>query len=578
MRSRVRSLLRRAVYRLPVHWQLRVTRGKRAILRQYDWAIPIKRVRLREQDYLDQTTLKSDSLSDRKRIIVWTLQQFPPWVDIGYVLATAMRLRGHDVRGMLCDGLLPVCEMNLGLIERPPCETCIMSSSRYEDAFGFTFARLSDLLFEEDREKAERLVAQTPNDDLLALVVDDVRVGALAKRELQRYYRGFVFDPLRDDAFRQWLVTAILLTWLSARCLDRVQPDIVIASSGKTLPTACLFESARRRGIHVVTWDTSPWYPNGLLFSHNKPAVEVDLGDEWKDASKQALSGSQLLDLNEFLRRWARSENTPFPYNTTPLEDEQTIRHQLGLRLHVPIVAAFANTSWDMAVADRDVGFESMFDWIFSLVEYAIAHPEIDLVVRAHPAEKKVPLHLQSRTPVAAEIRKRYEPLPPHIKLIEGDNPVSSYILGVMAHVVMVYNTGLGMELALGGKRPWIAGDVTYRGKGFTRDLISRDQMLSMLDAKVFDNRLSKGEVELAQRFAYLWIFRHVVRNPFVDPNRNYRFTVRTFRDVAHPGHPVIEELCEAILTKRPFIDIGHARSSRQGEAPKPETSASKGR
>jgi len=549
------------VYRLPVSWQLRLARVKRAILRQYDWAAPVKRLRLREQDYLDGTALGNTSLPDRKRIIIYSLVHFSP---IEYSLAAALRLRGHDVRGVLCDGLLPLCEMNLGPIERPPCETCIMSLSRYEDAFGFNYARLSDLLSDEDRKRAEQLVAETPKERLRELVVDGVPVGRLARRELQRYYRGFVFDPVSDHAYRPWLVSAILLTWLSARWLDRHQPDIVGTCSGRTLPTACVFEVARQRGIHVVTWDGSATHPDGLMFSHNHSAAEVPLDDVWTEGSTQPLSDAQLLELNEFLLRWSRSEITPFPYNPAPLEDKQTIRHQLGLRFSVPTVVAFTNTSWDMAVVDRDVGFESMFDWIFALVEYAIARPEIDLIVRAHPAEKKVPLHLQTRSPVAAEIRKRVDPLPPHIKLIEGDSPISSYTLAEMAHVSMVYASRLGLELALRGMCPWIAGAVTYRGKGFTLDLDSKGHMFDLLNAGTFSNTLSEGEIELARRFAYLWFFRYVIRLPLVRPP-NKRFALSSFRQLGPGGHPVIENLCEAIVTGRPFIDLGETISDRSG-------------
>jgi hypothetical protein len=551
-------LLRRAVYRLPVRWQLRLARVKRAILRQYDWAAPVKRLRVDEQDYLERTALESASLPDRKRIIIYSLVHFSP---VEYSLAAALRLRGHDVRGVLCDGLLPLCEMNLGPIDRPPCEMCIASLSRYEDAFGFDYARLSELLSEEDRRRAERLVAETPKYQLLDLVVDGVPVGRLARRELQRYYRGFVFDPVGDRAFRPWLVSAILLTWLSERWLARNQPDIVGTCSGRTLPTACVFEVARRRGIHVVTWDGSATHPDGLMFSHNQSAAEVPLDDVWTEVSRQPLSGAQVLALNEFLRRWSRSEITPFPYNPAPLEDEQAIRNRLELRKKVPMIAAFTNTSWDMAVVDRDVGFESMFDWIFALVEYAMARPQIDLIVRAHPAEKKVPADLQTRSPVATEVRKRFGPLPPHIKLIEGDSPISSYTLAEMAQVNMVYASRLGLELALRGKRPWMAGAVTYRGKGFTLDLASKDHMCHLLNGNTFSNALSDDEIERARRFAYLWFFRYVVRLPLVRPP-NRRFSLSTFRELGPGGHPVIGNVCDAFVTGRPFIDMGEVGTS----------------
>ncbi len=108
---------------------------------------------------------------------------------------------------------------------------------------------------------------------------------------------------------------------------------------------------------------------------------------------------AQVQELNEFLRRWARSENTPFPYNPAPLEDRASIAAGLGLRPGSSMVVAFTNSAWDVAVADRDIGFSSMFDWLFALVEYASAHPTIDLVVRAHPSETNVP-------PISSPVRR----------------------------------------------------------------------------------------------------------------------------------------------------------------------------
>jgi hypothetical protein len=112
--------------------------------------------------------------------------------------------------------------------------------------------------------------------------------------------------------------------------------------------------------------------------------------------------------------------------------------------------------------------------------------------------------------------------------------------------------------MSLRGKRVWIAGDFTYRGKGFTLDLASREHMVGLLDRNVFENQLSEEEVRLAQRFAYLWIFRHVFRNPFVKSADN-TFSLDSYRTLAPGGDPVIEVLCENLLAGKPFIDIGHA-------------------
>lgn len=550
-----RLLMRGMFYRLPVRWQLRIKGAKRSALRQYDWAQSVKQTRLRDASYVRETLDQQRAQPGRKRIAIYSLHHFSP---VEYGLAMALQLRGHDIRGILCDGLLPLCEFNLGPNARPPCETCVMNLSRYEDAFGFHYGRLKEFLSAQDRARAEKLVSDTPEDARLALEVDGVPVGRLAHREIQRYYRGYIFDPARDPAFGPWLVSAVLLTWLSERWLDSVRPDIVGVCSGRTLPTACVFEVARRRGIHTVTWDGVATRPDGLMFSHDRPATEIPLDEAWKSAADAPLPVQHLEELDAFLDAWSRSRNTPFPYNPDPLEDEASIRTQLGLRPGRPLVAAFTNTSWDIAVIDRDVGFDSMFDWLFALVDYAEKHPAIDLVVRAHPGEKKVPPELQSRTPVGAEIRKRFQPLPANVRIVEGDDPTSSYTLAAMAQVNMVYASRIGLEIALRGTRPWIAGAVTYRGKGFTRDLESKAHMFELLDGKAYENRLSGAQVGLAQRFAHLWFFRHEVRLPLLHP-ADKRFALHSLRELGPGGDPALDRICDAFVTGKPFLDLNAA-------------------
>lgn len=550
---RFRVMLRRALYSLPPSWQLQIGAVKRSVLGQFNWADEVKQLRSREQEYIETTALTNRSLPDRKRIAIYSLHHFS---GTEYGLAMALHLRGHDVRGILCDGLLPLCELNLGPNVRPPCDACIMSLSRYEDAFGFNYDRLKDFLTEEDLVRADRLVTETPVERLATLEVNQVPVGRFARREIQRYYRGFVFEPQKDPAFRKWLISAVLLTWLSERWLDNLQPDIVGVCSGRTLPTACLFEVARQRHIDVVTWDGVASRPDGLMFSHNELATEIPLDDHWQRVSASALSPEESDELSKFLGKWSRSENTPFPYNVNPESDADAIRKKLGLRPDAPLIVAFTNTSWDIAVIDRDVGFDSMFDWLFAFVEYAIKHPEKDFVVRAHPAEKRVPKELQSRTPVGPEIRKRFQ-LPKNVHIVEGDDPISSYTLSTMAQVCMLYASRLGLEIALRGKRPWIAGAVTYRDKGFTLDLQSREHMFSLLDVNTISEQLSEEQITMAQRFAYLWLFRYEVQLPLLHPP-DKRFTLDSFRQLGAGGDWVIDNVCDAFVSGNPFLDISN--------------------
>jgi hypothetical protein len=552
------DVLRRAVRSLPAPAQVWL-KTVDASIRDTDWAERVRSVRLREQAFIDATTQQSRRLPGRKRVLFLTLQTPSPWSGTECSLATALALRGHDVRGILCDGLLPLCEMNLGAQERPSCDVCSRWRARhYEGAFGIDCSRLTDDVSGDDHEQAVRLVEGIAPQKLSELVVDGVPVGRFARRELQRYYRGFVFDPAADPAFRQWLVSSVLIVRLLSRALEKQQPDIVVASSGRTLPSACLLSVAKARGVHAITWDTEPSHPDALVFAHDTAAVEIPLEDTWRDAADRELSREERAELHRFLRGWARSETTPFPYNPSPIEDQHTIATSLGLRSGAPLVVAFANSAWDMAVVDRNAGFASMFDWLFTLVEYARANPHVDLVVRAHPAETNVPQALKSRTPVAAEIRRRCPAVPPNVSLVEGDNPISSYALGAMAQVATIYSSRLGLELAMAGKRTWLAGQVTYRGKGFTRDIQSKEELVALLDARAFNETLSSDAVSRAERFAYLWFFQYVTRLPLLRP-ANQTFGLSSFRHLAPGEDAVIDNLCEAMVARGPFVRLnGH--------------------
>ena len=68
------------------------------------------------------------------------------------------------------------------------------------------------------------------------------------------------------------------------------------------------------------------------------------------------------------------------------VEDLDRIRNELRLEPGRPLVVMFCNILWDSAVMGRDLAFPSMGTWVTEGIRWAETHPEIDLVVRIHPA------------------------------------------------------------------------------------------------------------------------------------------------------------------------------------------------
>src|ERR1700760_4246239 len=90
--------------------QLALKRGS-AAFGDRDWAASVARLRAAEGPFIEETVRRHREHPGRKRVLLFALQQVPPWLNVEYGVATALHLRGHDVRGILCDGVVPLCEM-----------------------------------------------------------------------------------------------------------------------------------------------------------------------------------------------------------------------------------------------------------------------------------------------------------------------------------------------------------------------------------------------------------------------------------------------------------------------------------
>jgi len=515
----------------------RPLRGIRTAQRVEAWAATVRTARLRHGGHPPAQRPRP------LRILTDTaFQQALPWLGISTALARALALRGHSVTALRCDGFIPQCEHTIGRQPQPSCRRCARSMQAAEEAAGLPASGSAEFLSGADRRHAEQVVESTAPASRARLVVDGVPLGRLAVRELQRFARGAVDDPAGDPAFRSWLVTAHVLSTMMDRALETLKPDLVLATNGRVLHAAVLAARARQRGVRVVTWDTEPTHPDALIFSHHDEAATVPLDASWVEARERPLSRIEREALRAFATRWAVSHHRAAGHMPEGLRD--------GARL----VVACSNSAWDVAAVDRHVAFASMFEWLDAVVAGARRHPDVDVVIRAHPAERTGTPDLWSRTPVAATVRGRHAALPTNLHLVDAGDPVDTYALVARATVVMVYSSRIGLEAALAGTRPWIAGATTFRAKGFSRDL----QDAADVDAAFVEperDRLTPAEQALAEQFAYLWWFRALTRVPWLCDGHRMMPVPEDAR-LALGGDPVIDRLCEAIVTGAPFLDL----------------------
>lgn len=494
--------------------------------------------------------------SERPKKILFNSQFAWPYAIVEYTLAAALRERGHDVRMLACGGLPKYCELMTSTQQRPPCGTCHRNVAKNFDAFGLPHATTADYLTDSDRAEAARIAADTPMEELRALVADGVPVGELAFFNLFQYFKGYPFDLSGEvgQVFRDAVSSAILVGKGAGRAIDDFQPDVVCTANGKFLQWSPFIYHAVKRNIQYVTWEDYQIRPSAVAFATNDIAHETRQTAVWRAELEKPLTVAETRAVREHYRLWSAGEVTPWAGYSSSLPSADSLRAQLKLRPDVPVVALFPNLAWDASSLGFETAFSSMYEWLYELIAYAARRPDIDFVIRAHPAEARLPQQYRPPVPVCDAVRQNCPVIPSNLRLVEGGEPVNSYELAALADVNMVYTSTLGMELPLRGIRPWAAAGPYYAGKGFTLDLESRDHMCSLLDSNVFGNSLSPAEVERAERMAYLIRFRGIFDFPLMPEAGG--FSAGSWQELTPDGNRVLNTLCEKLLNHEAFIDL----------------------
>lgn len=480
-----------------------------------------------------------------------------PYAVVEYTVAAALRERGYEVKMFACGGLPKYCELMTSTQERPPCDACRANVESRFNAFGLPHSAVSDHITDRDREEATRIAADTPIGALRALVEDGVPVGQLAFFNLFQYFKGYPFDLSGEVAqvYRDALSSAILVSRGAARILDEFQPDVVCTANGKFLQWSPFIYQAVKRNIQYVTWEDYQIRPGAVAFASNDIAHESRQTAVWRTELEKPLTEAELRTVREHYSLWSKGEVTPWAgYDSAASNTAAGLRARLNLRDSVPVVAIFPNLSWDASSVGFETAFSSMYDWVYNVVAYASRRPDVDFVIRAHPAEARLPQQYRPPVPVCEAIRREFAVIPSNVHLVEGGEPVSSYELAELASVNMVYTSTLGIELPLRGIRPWAAAGPYYAGKGFTLDIESAEHMIKLLDADTFDNRLSSGEVARAERMAYLIRFRGVFDFPYMPAAGE--FSAPNWAALAPGGSPILDEICAKVMNHEPFIDL----------------------
>jgi hypothetical protein len=483
-------------------------------------------------------------------------------------IAQALRLRGADVHFVTCGGDLEICD-RVNTHEGPPvpCRSCRKYVHDTIDAHGFPWTTIQEGWSSDDDAGEEWAELDALSLDELFDVRDErsgVPLGELARIPVCWFLMGAELsdDPLAALTYRRFLRAGRRIVRGLQSALDSLRPDVILLCNGLFYFEAIAWELCRRRGIDVVTYERG-FIKETLLFRRDEPACLGDVSHLWEKWRDVPLTDAENRRLDDYLEDRRRGRRTIDRYWVNPSFADAE-RRRTGR-----LVTLFTNLTWDSAVIGQGMAYPSIQEWLAACVELFADRPEHELVVRIHPAEVKLP-GKQTREPLGEFLARRFPDLPSNVRVVGADDPQSSYPLMEGSDLGLVFTSTTGLELALHGKPVVVAGRTHYRGKGFTTDVATPEELQREID-HLLDDPAAAGAQDpaLARRYAYLFFFRAPIDFGLVEEHVPglARTRVRDLDELRPGRNRSIDRIVEGILDGGDFgadEDERQTRSSTQ--------------
>jgi hypothetical protein len=465
--------------------------------------------------------------SDRETIRVLCYSPYNLWTLHGLwemTILHALKFRRADVKYVLCDGLYTDCDVHwASTAPRTPfaCTQCQAHSAQLANQLLMPFEWLGRYLLPADLREAKRWAASIPSDDLVRAGYGEWRVGKWVKSSVHSHLRDSVLDlhsPDVERAFRSYLYSGLIACMGLSRLIDDYQPDRLLVFNGRMSSTRVAMELANNRSIPLICHERGTRDESLRLFQNDNAHSIEYTKRMWRDWGLIPLSPRELEEADEYLSSRAEGKDTGWKSFNPPRQELDTVRSRLDLEKNRPIWGLFPSSEDELIASEGwESCFEGQLQWIDRTLDFVALHPEVDLVIRAHPniGGSRATGTNQGQMEKLLALRKR---LPQNARLVMPEDDINSYSLMDLATVGLVYQSTVAWEMACKGKIVVIAAQSLCSGLPFVRtanDPTHYEEILRSLTS-IPVGHVDPGVRRLAYRFSYGLNFRYNIRFPLV--------------------------------------------------------------
>jgi hypothetical protein len=512
--------------------------------------------------------LPAGGVGERPKVLVATVAGGYAGSQLESLLAVALQLRGAEVHVLLCDGVMAACqECTLDSYPnekrfasrghtRRHCAACFEPADEMYASVGAAVHRYSELITPEEAAEARRVAIDLPLDEIPKHVADGVRVGEHALAGTLRYFgRGTLEEtPEAEVILRRYVEAALVTGYVTDRLFGEVDFLAAVFHHGIYVPQGIVGDKARSHGVRVVNWNVA-YRKRCFLFSHGDTYHHTLLSEPTGAWENMEWSGRLDKELTDYLATRRSGTRDWISFHRNPEFQGDAVAEEIGIDPSKPCIGMLTNVIWDAQLHYQANAFPSMLDWAETTIDYFAGRPDLELVIRVHPAE--VTGVMRSRQPFVEAIRRVFPVLPPNVHIIPPESAISTYEVMERCNAVLIFGTKTGVELAAIGKPVVVAGEAWVRNKGITLDADSKDAYLRLLDSLPLPGPLEPETVERARKYAYHFFFRRMIPLEYATKligANDFEWDLRGIDDLAQGASRGLDVICDGILRGTPFI------------------------
>jgi hypothetical protein len=489
-------------------------------------------------------------------------------VTLESALAAALTFRGAEVHALLCDGTMSACaECEASIYpdlqrfvqhgpSRDLCRDCRWPAEAVYNRLGLKVHRMSEWLTPADRAEAKRVGSTLPVGEIEHFVYDGLNIGEHAHAGTLRFFATGTLDdePLAEPILRRYLESALLTAFASRNLIRAIGFRSAVFTHGIYVPWGIVGEVARQERVQVSNWNVA-YRKRRFIFSHDDTYHHTLLSEPRDHWERLELSAAQERELLQYLDSRREGMFDWIVFHRPTSQDPAAIARQIGVDPSKPVIGLLTNVSWDAQLHYPANAFPNMFEWLVQTCEYFATRPDLQLLIRVHPAE--ISGFPPSRQPILTELRKRLPRLAPNIIVVPPESGLSTYALMSLCNSAIIYGTKMGVELTSVGLPVIVAGEAWIRNKGITLDASSPDEYFRLLAQLPLPERLPATQLARARRYAYHFFFNRMIPLPFIEPKAGYpvyRLKLDRLQQLLPGASPGLDTICEGILSKAPFV------------------------